>query len=87
MQQLRLIIHHLQRGLSGRKIARELGLSRNTVKLYGAGLRGCSNMTLTNTKSLMTQLYQRSAYPSLEKAAQDPRRSGFTNAYPRLFRR
>lgn len=31
MQQIRLIIHHLQRHQSGRRIAKELELSRNTV--------------------------------------------------------
>ena len=34
MHQVRLLIHHLQRGLSQRMISRQLGLSRNTVKLY-----------------------------------------------------
>lgn len=34
MHQVRLLIHHLQRGLSHRMIARQMGLSRNTVKLY-----------------------------------------------------
>ena len=34
MHQVRLLIHQLQRRLSQRMIARQLGLSRNTVKLY-----------------------------------------------------
>jgi transposase len=81
MQQLRLIIHHLQRGLSGRKIARELGLSRNTVKLYTERIKGCS-YDLDQLQKFDDTALSAICYPSLEKAAQDPRRSDFTTHIP-----
>jgi transposase len=78
MQQIRLIIHHLQRGLSGRKIARELGLSRNTVKLYTDRIEG-SGYALDALQKFNDTALSAVAYPSLEKAAQDPRRADFTS--------
>jgi transposase len=77
MQQIRLIIHHLQRGLSGRRIARELGLSRNTVKLYKERIE-VSSYTLDELQKFDDTALSAIAYPSLEKLAQDPRRSDFT---------
>jgi transposase len=81
MQQLRLIIHHLQRGLSGRKIAQALGLSRNTVKLYTERIKGCS-YALDELQKFDDTALSAIAYPSLEKLAQDPRRSDFTTHIP-----
>jgi transposase len=81
MQQLRLIIHHLQRGLSGRKIAKELGLSRNTVKLYTERINGCS-YPIEQLQKLDDTALSAIAYPSLENAAQDPRRVDFTSQVP-----
>jgi transposase len=78
MQQIRLIIHHLQRSLSGRKIAQELGLSRNTVKLYTERLEGCG-YALNELQKFNDTALSAIAYPSLEKAAQDPRRAEFTS--------
>lgn len=42
MQNVRSILQLLQRGYSGRKIAKELGLSRNTVKQYTDRFTACS---------------------------------------------
>jgi len=81
MQQIRLIIHHLQRGLSGRKIAKELGLSRNTVKLYAERIEG-SSYALDQLQKLDDTALSAIAYPSLEKLAQDPRRADFTTHIP-----
>lgn len=81
MQQIRLIIHHLQRGLSGRKTARELGLSRNTVKLYADRIEG-SSYTLDQLQKLDDTALSAIAYPSLENAAHDVRRSDLTAQIP-----
>src|SRR5436309_16089256 len=81
MQQIRLIIHHLQRGLSGRKIAKELGLSRNTVKLYTDRIEGCS-YPLESLQKLDDTALSAVAYPSLEKLEQAPRRSDLTAHIP-----
>jgi transposase len=81
MQQLRLIIHHLQRGLSGRKIALELGLSRNTVKLYMERINGCS-YPASELQKLDDAALSAIAYPSLEKLAQAPRRYALTTRIP-----
>ena len=42
MQQVRTIIQLLQKGFSGRKIARELQISRNTVKQYTSRFQACA---------------------------------------------
>ena len=42
MQHVRTIIQLLQRGFSGRRISRDLQLSRNTVKLYSDRLNACA---------------------------------------------
>jgi len=42
MQNVRSILQLLQRGFSGRKISRELSLSRNTVKLYAGRFTACA---------------------------------------------
>jgi transposase len=81
MQQLRLIIHHLQRGLSGRKIALELGLSRNTVKLYTDRIERCS-YPVNELQKLDDRALSAIAYPSLEKLVQAPRRSDLTTHIP-----
>jgi transposase len=84
MQQVRLIIHYLQRGLSGRKMAKELGLSRNTVKLYTDRLLG-SIHSLDQLRTLTDTMLSAVVYPSLERLAQDPRRSDFTQQIPELM--
>ena len=77
MQQLRLIIHHLQRGLSGRKIARELSLSRNTVRLYTERIKS-SSFTLDELHKMADGELSGQMYPSPEKASSDPRRLDFS---------
>jgi transposase len=84
MQQLKLIIHHLQRGLSGRKIALELGLSRNTVKLYTERIKRCGYST-GELQKLDDATLSAIAYPSLEKFAQVPRRSDLTAHIPNFL--
>lgn len=81
MQQIRLIIHYLQRGLSGRKIASELGLSRNTVKLYMERMQG-SPYSIDQLQKLDDTDLSTIVYPSLERIAQDPRRTAFTVKIP-----
>jgi transposase len=77
MQQIRLIIHHLQRGLSGRKIATELGLSRNTVKLYTERITR-SSFSLDELHKMQDTGLSAELYPSPEKTSADPRRQGFS---------
>jgi transposase len=77
MQQIRLIIHHLQRGLSGRKIAKELGLSRNTVKLYTERITS-SSFSLDELHKMQDTGLSAELYPSLEKTSADPRRQDFS---------
>lgn len=77
MQQIRLILHHLQRGLSGRKIAKELGLSRNTVKLY-TGRITSSAFSLDELHRMQDTALSAELYPSPEKASAEPRRQDFS---------
>lgn len=72
MQQIRLIIHHLQRKQSGRKIAKELGLSRNTVKLYVDRITG-SPFSLDTIARMKDCELSSLVYPSLEKYSSDHR--------------
>ena len=78
MQQIRLIIHHLQRKQSGRKIAKELGLSRNTVKLYLDRIVG-SSFSLDVASKMNDADLSALVYPSLEKFSQDQRRTDFSD--------
>lgn len=78
MQQVRLIIHHLQRKESGRKIARELGLSRNTVKLYIERITSSSS-SLDDIQKMNDSNLSALIYPSLQKLSQDQRRSAFSD--------
>ena len=77
MLQIRLIIHHLQRGLSGRKIAKELGLSRNTVKLYTDRITG-SSFSLDELHKMQDTGLSAELYPTPQKASADSRRQGFS---------
>lgn len=77
MQQIRLIIHHLQRKQSGRKIAKELGLSRNTVKLYLDRIAG-SSLSPDTLAGMNDSELSALMYPSLEKYSTDQRRSDFS---------
>lgn len=73
MQQIRLIIHHLQRKQSGRKIAKELGLSRNTVKQYIDRITG-SSFSLDELQKMDDSALSSLVYPSLDNHIQDQRR-------------
>ena len=81
MHQVRLIIHYLQRGLSDRKISKELGLSRNTVKLYTDRIESCS-YSLEQLQRLNDTALSEVVYPSVQKLAKDPRRANFTEQIP-----
>jgi transposase len=81
MHQVRLIIHYLQRGLSDRKISKELGLSRNTVKLYTDRLES-SSYALDQLQKLGDTALSEVVYPSVEKLAKDPRRADFAEQIP-----
>lgn len=77
MQQVRLIIHYLQRGQSGRKIAQELSLSRNTVRLYVDRILG-SSLSLDTIQLMNDTDLSDLVFPSLKKYSADERRSDFT---------
>lgn len=77
MQQIRLLIHHLQRGLSGRKIASELGLSRNTIKLYTERITS-SSFSLGELQKMSDGELSGLLYPAKEKTAPDARREDFS---------
>jgi transposase len=81
MQQIRLIIHHLQRKQSGRRIAKELGLSRNTVKLYLERITG-SSLSLDTLAGMNDSELSALMYPSLEKYPSDQRRTDFSGRTP-----
>lgn len=78
MQQVRLIIQHLQRKHSGRKIAKDLGLSRNTVKLYTDRILK-STYSLNEIRNMNDTELSALVYPSLEQASSDSRRSDFSD--------
>jgi transposase len=77
MQQIRLIIHYLQRKQSGRRIAKELGLSRNTVKQYIDRMTG-SLLSLEMLQKMNDSDLSNLVYPSLDKHAEDQRRADFS---------
>ena len=81
MQQIRLIIHHLQRKQSGRRIAKELGLSRNTVKLYLERITG-SSFSLDTLAGMDDSGLSALIYPSLQKYSSDQRRTDFSQRTP-----
>lgn len=81
MQQVRLLIHYLQRKQSQRNIAKELGLSRNTVKLYVDRLT-CGSFSLDAVQKMDDADLSALVYPSLRKFSQDQRRSDFSDRTP-----
>ena len=76
MQPLRLLIHYLLRQLSERNIAKELGLSRNTVKLYSRRIRD-SLIPLAEVQKMSDADLSALVYPTIEKAPPDTRRIDF----------
>lgn len=84
MQQIRLLIHYLQKGHSQRKIAQQLGLSRNTVKLYTDRIQA-SPFSLTDIGQLDQAALSALVYPSLQTAEADPRRSDLSQRTAYFF--
>ena len=78
MQNVRIIIQLLQRGFSGRRISRDLGLSRNTVKLYvdrlNASEFGLEELQLINDADLSAIVYA-----GTQQMQPDPRRNDFSS--------
>jgi transposase len=76
MQNVRSIIQLLQRGFSGRKISRDLNLSRNTVKLYVDRFNACDfspdELQRMNDADLSVI-----AYADTKLMQVDPRRADF----------
>jgi hypothetical protein len=71
---MRLIIHYLQHGQSGRKTTQELGLSRNMVKLYVDRIMG-SSLSLYGINLMNDADLSDLVCPSLKKFSADERRS------------
>jgi len=76
MQRLRLLIHYLHRKLSERTIAKELGLSRNTVKLYAGRIRD-SLLPLEEVQKMSNADLSALVYPTVEKPSIDTRSVDF----------
>jgi predicted transcriptional regulator len=76
MHQVRLLIHHLQRGLSQRMISRELGLSRNTVKLYVSRILG-SGKSLNSLQKEDEATLSALVYAQQKPAVEDSRKEDF----------
>lgn len=76
MHQVRLLIHHLQRGLSQRMISRELGLSRNTVKLYVSRILG-SGKSLNSLQKEDEVTLSALVYAQQKPAVEDSRKEDF----------
>ncbi len=81
MHVLRHIILSLQRGTSHRKIAGDLGLSPNTVKLY-AGRIQASGQSLETLRQLDDAALSRIVYPAEKPVAADSRKADFVSRTP-----
>lgn len=81
MQHIRVLIQHLIKGLSQRRIAVELQLSRNTVKQYVERLMasemGYDALFKTDDATLSTIIYAHAARSKI-----DPRKNEFTSRVP-----
>jgi transposase len=84
MQQIRLLIHYLQKGHSQRKIAQQLGLSRNTIKLYADRIQA-SPLSLTAIGQLDQAALSALVYPSLQTPQTDSRRLDLSQRIPYFF--
>lgn len=80
MHLVRHIILSLQRGLSQRKIARQLGLSRNTVSLYVSRIE--SSGDLVALQQLDDAALSALLYPARKPVAEDTRGADFTSRIP-----
>ena len=81
MQNVRGILQLLQKGCSGRKIARELGLSRNTVKLYSDRFTSCA-LTLGELRQMDDAGLHAIAYADVKQMQDDDRTSAFKQKTP-----
>src|SRR5690606_25968847 len=75
MQQIRLILQHLIAGQSQRRIATDLGISRNTVRSYLSRIATCT-LSLRELLSSPDHVLAESLYPAADEADRpgDPRR-------------
>lgn len=76
MQNVRGILQLLQRGYSGRKISRDLLLSRNTVKLYAARFNACA-FSLEQLQQMDDAGLHAIAYADARQLQADPRTGDF----------
>jgi len=76
MQNVRSILQLLQRGFSGRKISRELALSRNTVKLYVDRFNACA-FSLQQLQQMDDAGLHAIAYADAIQLQADPRAGDF----------
>ncbi|MGV8963432.1 MAG: IS21 family transposase [Candidatus Saccharimonadaceae bacterium] len=86
MQKIRLIIHHLKRNQSQREIAKQLAISRNTVKTYIKRLES-SGMSWHDLHKLDDSALAKIAYPAEEVATMEhmPRLYEFTRRVPDML--
>jgi transposase len=81
MQNVRGILQLLQKGYSGRKIARELDLSRNTVKLYTDRFTSCA-YDLVQLQQMDDAGLHAIAYADARQVQDDDRTSAFKQKIP-----
>ena len=81
MQHVRTIIQLLQRGFSGRRIARELQLSRNTVKLYSDRLNACA-FSLEALQQMDDEGLGAIVYADAKQMQADSRKGDFKSRIP-----
>src|SRR5688572_20090429 len=76
MQNVRGILQLLQQGFSGRRISRDLMLSRNTVKLYVERFNGCA-FSLEQLQQMDDSGLHAIAYADAKQMQADPRTGDF----------
>ncbi len=81
MQQVRTLIQLLQRGFSGRRISRDLRLSRNTVKLYSDRFNACA-FSLEALQQMDDAGLSAIAYADAKQMQADPRKGDFKSRIP-----
>lgn len=81
MQQVRTLIQLLQRGFSGRRISRDLQLSRNTVKLYSDRFNA-SALSLEALQQLDDTSLSVIVYADSKQMQADPRKEDFKSRIP-----
>lgn len=81
MNQVRLLIQQLQKGYSHRRIARELALSRNTVKQYTERLL-CSGYSLSAIQQMEDATLSAIVYTHSKQKQTDSRKQDFVGRLP-----